>query len=115
MKAGWIIGLITLYIILTPVFGMIDNTFTPAPPAGTTAPDMNAMLVPPIDSSTNVLGIAIAAISTGVAWLGEFFKILTFGYACLTGTWVILRLLLCAISIGIIGSIIISMITSRTN
>jgi hypothetical protein len=111
MKAGWIIGLVMLYIVLTPIFGMIEQNFLPAGQPTV----LGTLLTPSLESYVTPTNVLTGGISIAITWLQALWKVLTFGYACFSGTWIILRFLLCAISIGIIGQIVLSLIGSRSS
>lgn len=111
MKAGWFIGLIMMYIILTPLFGLMEQAFLPNGQMSV----LSTILTPPWSTFTTPLGIVTGGLYGLITWLQGVWSMLTFGYACFTGTWVILRLLLCAVSGGIIIAMILGFVGVRTS
>ena len=111
MKAGWFIGLLMMYVILTPVFGLVEQSFLPSGQMTV----IGTILTPPWETFTTPLGIVTGGIYGLITWLQGVWNMLTFGYACFTGTWMYLRFLLCSVSGGIIISLILSLVGSKTS
>lgn len=107
MKPGWIIGLVTAFLLLHLVNGVCEMCFV----TGDTETIFNGVIehVSIVTESSNILSTAWAVIMLGWEVLVLLWNMFWFDYAFLMGDWIFLRFIFMAISIGILISLFFAM------
>ena len=104
MRVGWIIGLITLYIIGAVLGGVQEQTW----PGSTERSALDRLMKPELADISNPWEGVTAFFTVAGDWVDALWEVLTFDYPFFTGELVILRWLFLAISIGIILALLLA-------
>lgn len=106
MKTSWLIGMTMIYVILTVVSGISEGTYFGGTGVGTIWSAMTSFSA--IDV-TNPLTAVWGVMLNLWQMLVGLFEILTWKFSFFVGVWAIFRWILCAISLGIIISLIMAL------
>jgi len=105
MSTKWLIGLTTLFIILTIASNIIEQAYLGTGETGTIWNVMKSFQAINFSNPlTAVGGIIIAVIDL----VKGIFAMLTFDYAFFTGVWEVFRWLFMSISLGIVVSLVLA-------
>ena len=103
MSAKWLIGMVMIYVILVVVSGISQGTYFGGTGAETIWNGIIGWQM--IDFSSVSAGFSGVLEQTGVILWGVV-ELLTWKFSFFTGTWMIIRVLLAAISFGIVINLI---------
>lgn len=106
MRTAWIIGMAMLYVVLSVVSGIDEGTYFGGTGVETIWMGFTSFEI--VDYSnplTAVSGVLVALKDLGVG----LFEILTWKFSFFTGSWVIVRFVLGAISLGVMVSMILAL------
>jgi hypothetical protein len=108
MKAGWVVGLVTAYVLLM-IFGFVCDL---AWFDGETVSDLNTLGHPNIvDSGVPVVGVIVGALVAIKEWLGALFRVLFLKFDFFSGSYMLVWYIFCLpVCIGLIVAIVLSLI-----
>jgi hypothetical protein len=106
MKTGWIVGIVTAWIVLF-IFGLVcDQVWF----EGSTLSTLNSLMHPQFPStSIPVVGVVIGAITVLWGWIQALFTIIFLKFDFWSGQYMLLWYIFCVpVGIGIIVSVVLS-------
>ena len=106
MATKWLIGMGMIYVILTVVSGISEGTYFGGTGVATIWSAMTGFSAIDVTNPLTAVGgviIHVYQILVGI------FEILTWKFSFFVGVWSIFRYVLCAISLGIIVSLILAL------
>lgn len=107
MSTKWLIGMAMLYVVLTIIDGIADGTYFGSTGVGTIWSAMTGFHA--IDVTNPLAAVGGVLIQVWQILVG-IFEILTWNFPHIfSGVWAIVRYVLCAISLGIVISLVMSL------
>jgi len=113
MKTGWIVGLVTAWVIML-IFGLIcDQAWF----EGATMSTLNELIHPSFPSSSiPVIGTVVGAITVVWNWIQALFTIILLKFDFWSGPYMILWYIFCLpVGVGVIVSIVITVIRGASS
>lgn len=111
MSAKWMIGFIMAFIALSIYSGIVEQSYL-----GTAEGSrLQILLQPFIGIEYNWFTAPFAFFNAGIDWIRNLWGMFWWDYAMFQGVWTTIRLFFLAISIGMIVTIILTLIGSRTS
>lgn len=103
MKTSWMIGLVTLFVVLSIIAGVMEMNYL-----GTEGLSRLQMLMQPdVPAYTNPIGAVSAYFTVGWGYIQNLWGMFWFDYPMFTGVWGIVRyVIFLPVSIGVIVSLI---------
>jgi len=102
MSIRWVITLVSLWLGLSLVSGIMEQTYLGSSHAGL----LLTLLEPNIPATSNFLEGTLAYVTVGRDWLLTLWQMFWFDYAMFEGAWVIVRMFFIAISLGMVFGLI---------
>lgn len=103
MKTSWLIGIITLYILLQIASGIGELTY----PGSAETNRLVALMNPDIPVSTNPIGAVVAYITAGWHYIQNLWGCFWFDYSFFQGGWLMAKYaIFWPVSIGVVVSIV---------
>ena len=105
MKTGWIVGIVTAWVVLF-IFGLICDM---AWFEGSTMSTLNNLIHPSFPaSSIPVIGVVIGAITAVWNWVQSLFTVLLLRFDFWSGSYMIFWYIFCLpVAIGVIASLVL--------
>jgi hypothetical protein len=108
MKTGWLVGIVTAWVVLF-IFSLVcDQAWF----EGSTLSTLNSLIHPSFPSSSiPVIGTVVGAITVVWSWIQAFFTIVLLKFDFWSGNYMILWYIFCLpVGVGLIASIVLSVI-----
>lgn len=105
MKTSWIIGIFTMFILLSLISGILEAQYLGG--QEDQVDTFTKLMSPPSFTSMNPLNVLWTVVTIGWHYLTAFWDMLWFNYAFFTGGWTIIKwIVFFPISIGVVFSFI---------
>lgn len=112
MKTSWMIGLVTLYVVLSIIAGIMEMSYLGA---GEVSRLQLLMQLDVPESTVPIIGTAFAYLTAGFNWIRNLWGVFWFDYPFFQGRWLIVRYaLFMPVSIGVIVTIMLGIIARIT-
>jgi uncharacterized membrane protein YvlD (DUF360 family) len=107
----WVIGLAIAFVLLTIISGVAEGTYMSSEDATL----FWTLLHPQIQEVTNPITAVSAVFNLAGDYIRTLIKMLIFDYSFLQGGYVIFRYLFCCVSLGLIVTLVLSLVGKDTS
>ena len=109
MKMSWLIGITSLFIVLSLISGVIEGVYLGG--AEDTQTVLESLFSPATPSTTTLLGIDVTALAATWNWFTALFGLLFFDYAFFDGEWQIIRwIIFIPVGLATVISIVLALV-----